>query len=123
RLVGNQVAIGPEGEQRFLTASGCLSLAGMRWANDWDRPPSQRTDYDLFMWESPTGAPTSGQIVARSELRQTAGAPPLEIIGANRCPTAGNTLYLEIRWLGGDITGDVIEILDYSGGFTEHTRA
>jgi hypothetical protein len=123
RLVAGNVAFGPDGDDRFLEAKGCLSLAGMRWANDWDRPAWERTDYDLYVWESPTGDPASGSIVARSELRQTAGAAPLEYISGSRCPDAGRTLYLEVRWVRGDIAGDVIEILDYENGFAEHTGA
>lgn len=121
RLASRNVAFGPSGDDRFLEARGCLSLAGMRWANDWDRPPGERTDYDLYLWESPTGDPAAGSIVARSELRQTSGAAPLEHLGDSRCPTSGTTLYLEIRWVGGDIGGDIIEILDYANGFAEHT--
>ena len=123
RLVGGNVAFGPDGDDRFLEAKGCLSLAGMRWANDWDLPAWQRTDYNLYVWESPTGAPASGAIVARSERPQTAGASPIEYIDGNTCPSTGRTLYLEVRWVRGDITGDVIEILDYENGFAEHTSA
>jgi hypothetical protein len=28
-----------------------------------------------------------------------------------------------VQWLGGDVTGDVLEILDYGNGFTRHTQA
>lgn len=123
RLADGNVVFGAAGEETFLEATGCLSLAGMRWANDWDRPPGERTDYNLYLWESPTGAPATGSIIARSEFRQAVGAPPIELLSGNRCPAAGHTLYLEVRWRGGDITGDVLEILDHGNGFTQHTQA
>lgn len=123
RLTGSNVAFGAAGTDRFLRATGCVALAGVRWANDWDRPPNRRTDYDLYVWESPTGDPAAGTVVARSELRQTAGAPPIEYAGGNRCPAEGRSLYLELRWRGGDVAGDVIEILDYGNGFAAHTQA
>jgi hypothetical protein len=123
RLVGNRVAFGPSGTETYLPLRGCIALGGMRWANDWDRPPAERTDYDLYVWESPTGSPASGDVVGISQRRQTTGASPIEVVPGTYCPTSGRTLYLEVRWLGGDVTGDVLEILDYGNGFGAFTQA
>lgn len=122
RLFGDRVAFGPSGSDTYLNMNRCVALGGLRWANDWDVPAAARTDYDLIVWESPTGAPGSGQIVGRSERRQSAGAPPIEVIEGGYCPPAGRSLYLEVVWRGGDVTGDVLEILDYGDGFAAHTQ-
>lgn len=122
RLVGDRVAFGPSGGETFLPLRGCISLGGMRWANDWDLPAPERTDYDLYVWDSPTGTPSAGSIVSTSQRRQRAGATPIELVTGTYCPPSGRTLYLEVRWLGGDVTGDVLEILDYGNGFARHTQ-
>mgnify|MGYP003114735607 CR=1 FL=1 len=121
RLVGDRVAFGPVGTDTFLRFTGCVSLGGIRWANDWDVPPAERTDYDAYLWESPTGSPASGSIVDSSRNRQQFGDPPIENFRSSRCPSPGNSLYLELRWGGGSIDGDVLEILDYGAGIAAYT--
>ena len=125
RLSGDRVAFGPAGSDTFLEFNGCASLGGVRWANDWDKPASQRTDYDVFLWDSPLGNPEAGTIVASSTERQRSGAAPIENIGEQYCPSAptnGRSLYLEVQWHGGDVTGDVLEILDYGAGMASFTQ-
>jgi hypothetical protein len=126
RLAGDRVAFGPSGSTTFLAFNGCVGLGGVRWANDWDKPPNERTDYDVYLWDSPLGSPAAGTIVASSTQRQRNGAPPIENFDANYCPSgpsAVRALYLEIRWRGGDIAGDVIEILDYGSGMSAFTQS
>lgn len=123
RLIGDRVAFGPAGTETFLPFTGCISLGGIRWAGDWDVAPADRTDYDAYLWESPTGNPTSGSIVDWSRNRQHLGAPPIENFRSSRCPSPGTTLYLEVRWGGGAIDGDVLEILDYGAGIAAFTSA
>ncbi len=123
RLIGNRVAFGADGTDTFLKLRRCVALGGMRWANDWDKAAADRTDYDLYLWESPTGDPAAGTVVDSSLRDQRGGARPIELLPDNACPKAGSSLYLEVRWVGGDIDGDVLEILDYGGGFTTHTQA
>jgi hypothetical protein len=125
RLVGDRVAFGPTGSETFLKANGCLSLGGVRWANDWDKPASQRTDYDVFVWDAPLNDPEAGSVVASSTERQRSGAAPIENIAEQYCPsgpTSVRSLYLEVHWRGGDPTGDVLEILDYGAGMAAHTQ-
>jgi hypothetical protein len=123
RLSGNRVAFGPDGTGTYLPMRGCVDLGGVRWADDWDLPPNERTDYDVFLWESPTDRPGTGAVVASSQLRQQAGAPPLELINDEYCPASGTTMYLEVRWLGGDTTNDTLEITDYGSGISSYTQA
>ena len=123
RLIGDRVAFGPAGDETFLRFTGCITLGGIRWANDWDAPAATRTDYDAYLWESPIGEPASGSIVDSSLNAQRLGDPPLENFTTGRCPSPGMSLYLELRWGGGDIDGDVIEILDYGSGIADHTSA
>ncbi len=125
RLAGDRVAFGPSGSETFLKFNGCVSLGGVRWANDWDKPASQRTDYDVYIWDSPLNDPGAGTIVASSTERQRSGAAPIENIGEQYCPSAPTTvrsLFLEVRWRGGDIAGDVLEILDYGSGMASYTQ-
>ena len=123
RLSGDQVAFGPSGDTRFLPFVGCVSLGGVRWANDWDTPAPQRTDYDVYLWDSPMGSPESGSIVDRSERSQRSGADPIELLTESRCPSPGSKLYLEVRWRSGETSGDVLEILDYGAGIAQFTQA
>ena len=123
RLAGDRVAFGPSGSETYLRFTGCVALGGVRWANDWDTPAALRTDYDVYLLEAPTGDPSSGTIVARSEQRQRLGATPIETIGGSFCPGSGSSLYLEVRWRGGDVAGDVLEILDYGSGIAGFTSA
>ena len=123
RLVGDRIAFGPSGSDPYLPFSGCVALGGVRWANDWDTPAGDRTDYDIYLWESPTGDPDAGSPVASSTRDQRNGADPIELLNDTYCPGPGMTLYLEARWLGGDISGDVLEVLDYGAGIAVHTQA
>lgn len=123
RLIGDRVAFGPAGTETFLPFTGCVSLGGIRWAGDWDVSPADRTDYDAYLWESPPGRPAAGSIVDWSRNRQHLGAAPIETFHNSRCPSPGTTLYLELRWGGGAIDGDVLEILDYGAGIAAFTSA
>ncbi|HWL42749.1 MAG TPA: S8 family serine peptidase [Ilumatobacter sp.] len=109
------------GGTRYLEFNGAAQLAGVRWANDWDVPAAERSDYDVYLYRAPAGRPAEGVEVARSALRQTAGAVPLETIAGNYSPAAGERLYLAVEYRGGDTRGDVLEILDYGDGFTSGT--
>jgi hypothetical protein len=123
RLIGDRVAFGPTGTDTWLRFTGCIAPGGIRWANDWDLPPAQRTDYDAFIHEAPIGNPEAGRIVAASTARQTAGAPPIENFMGNSCPRAGQSFYLQVRRVAGDPRGDILEILDYGDGMVDHTQA
>jgi hypothetical protein len=79
----------------------------------------------VVLWDSPNGNPTAGLIRATASADQTAGAPPIENFELAFCPSgppSDRSLYLEIKWRSGDITGDVIEILDYASGFANYTQ-
>ena len=123
RLNGSYVAFGPSGTDTYLDFRGCVQLGGIRWAADWDLPAAQRTDYDALLIEAPTGSPAAGTVVATSTADQRAGAAPIELFESGYCPDPGNRLYLRLRWLGGDISNDVIEVTDYGSGFAEYAQA
>lgn len=123
RLVGDLVAFGPVGTDTWLPFTGCIAPGGVRWANDWDLPPEQRTDYDAFIHEAPIGNPAAGRLIASSTARQTAGAPPIETFLGTRCPRAGQAFYLQVRRVSGNPAGDVLEVLDYGDGIAVHTQA
>jgi hypothetical protein len=123
RLIGDAVAFGPVGTETWLPFNGCISPGGVRWANDWDLPPWERTDYDVVLREAPIDNPAAGVEVARSSARQREGAPPLELVLGASCPQPGNAYYMGIQRIVGDPTGDVIEILDYDGGMAAWTQA
>lgn len=121
RMSGSRVAFGPSGNDTFLQFRGCVQLAGVRWATDWDKPPSARSNYDAYLWDSPLSDPAGGTIVDSSVLDQAAGASPLEHLGESRCPTPGKSLFLEVRHVSGD-TNDVLEVTDYGAGFAEYAQ-
>ena len=63
-LSGDRVGVRRRpGPTRSSSSTAVSSLGGVRWANDWDKPASQRTDYDVFIWDSPLGNPAAGTIV------------------------------------------------------------
>ena len=124
RMVGNRVAFGPSGNDTFLEFSGCVQIAGVRWANDWDLPAAATNELRTgILWNSPTGNPTGGSIVDSSSLNQRAGARPIEHLGAKECPTAGNSLFLDVRLTAGSPAGDVLEVADYGTGLAEYAQA
>lgn len=126
RLVGNRVAFGPAGSITYLPFNGCAALNGVRWASDWDLPAAQRTDYDLYLWDAPRGNPTdpSRRQVASSTGDQRAGAVPIEFFPNDYCPSSSlRALYLEVRWVAGDTSNDVIEILDADQGLGAFSQA
>jgi len=111
------------GGSRYLPFSGKVSLGGVRWANDWDAGLLSRTDYDIVLLRAPKGRPELGLPIAVSAAKQTLGAPPIELIAGTFTPGPGEQLYLTVKWLLGDITGDVIEVLDYGDGMATGTQA
>jgi hypothetical protein len=123
RLIGDAVAFGPVGTDTWLRFNGCVSPGGVRWANDWDVPAAERTDYDLIVREAPIGNPEAGVEVARSSARQREGAPPLELVLGSACPQFGHAYYLRIERIAGDPAGDVLEILDYDDGMAAYVQA
>ncbi|NNE10963.1 MAG: S8 family serine peptidase, partial [Ilumatobacter sp.] len=123
RIDGDLVAFGPSGTDTFLDLAGCIAIGGVRWADDWDLPAAQRTDYDVTLWESPTGDPAAGTVIERAQRRQRFGASPLESISTSRCPAPGFSFYLQVELVAGRADGDVLEILDYSSGIAEYTSA
>jgi hypothetical protein len=123
RLVGGAVAFGPSGTETWLRFNGCASPGGVRWANDWDVPAPQRSDYDLVVRQAPTGNPEAGFELLRSTARQSQGAPPLELVVGSLCPPPGQSFYLRIEHVSGDPTDDVIEILDYRDGMSAFVQS
>ena len=123
RLIGSSVAFGAAGSDTWLRFNGCIAPGGVRWANDWDAPPGQRTDYDVFLYHSPIGNPSTDDLLESALADQGAGAPPLEIIQGSACPAPGRAFYLRIEHISGDPTGDVIEILDYGDGMEKFVQA
>ena len=122
RLIGTSVAFGAAGSDTWLRFKGCIAPGGVRWANDWDTPPAQRTNYDVFLYHSPNGSPSTNDLVDSGTADQTSGAPPLEIIQGAACPAPGNAFFMRIEHIAGDPSGDVIEILDYGEGMVQHVR-
>ena len=105
RLIGTSVAFGAAGTDTWLRFKGCIAPGGVRWANDWDTPPAQRTNYDVFLYHSPNGSPSTNDLVDSGTADQTSGAPPLDLIQGAACPrlAPGNTfLYMRIEHIAGD---------------------
>jgi hypothetical protein len=98
------------GNDETLEVSGCIGLYGLRWSNDWYKPTSSRTDYDL---EVTYHFSSGNTMVINADDDQQAGAPPLEADGLG-CPP-GNVDYVSMRiklYAGGSGTaGDVLEMM------------
>ncbi|MGH9135022.1 MAG: S8 family serine peptidase [Ilumatobacteraceae bacterium] len=123
RLLGSSVAFGAAGGDTWLRFNGCVAPGGVRWANDWDLPPAQRTDYDVFLYHSPIGNPSTNDVVASALGDQVGGAPPIEILEGSSCPAPGSAFYMRVEHVAGDPTGDVLEILDYADGIEQHVQS
>ena len=123
RLIGTSVAFGAVGSDTWLRFNNCIAPGGVRWANDWDVPSAQRTDYDVFIYHSPIGSPSTNDLIQSGIADQAGGAPPLEIIEGSSCPSPGYSFYMRIEHISGDPTGDLIEILDYGDGMEKYVQA
>ena len=54
-----------------------MQINGFRWS-DWGTPASDRTNYDVFVYDKIVGGVLTG-LLASSTANQQAGAPPIEI--------------------------------------------
>ncbi len=93
--------------------TGCFELDGIRWANDWYLPPSQRTDYRVEVYQPTSAAaagglhdnpaqlvpvdldPTSPGVQHIADANQRGGAEPLEMADSFWCTSTGVS-YLRI---------------------------
>ena len=124
RLIGTSVAFGAAGSDTWLRFNGCIAPGGVRWANDWDTPPGQRTDYDVFLYHSPIGNPSTERPrrlgdrrpggPARRRSRSSRAAPARRPATRSTC---GSSTSRAIP------SGDVIEILDYGDGMAKFVQA
>lgn len=105
----------------YMDIHGC-TVAGLRWANDWDLPTNQRSDYDLEVWSVGLGSPQFHGSWSSQE-DQTAGALPIEQVTYS-CPPSGRTLALRVKYIGGgSASNDTLEIIDYATGLERHQAA
>jgi Subtilase family len=81
---------------RISPQSGGVAFDGIRWANDWNLPPSEVTDYSIEVWQ---GANESSATQALTlDDPQDAGAPPLEAVDASfNVSGLGQALFLRIH--------------------------
>ena len=76
--------------------SGGVAFDGIRWANDWNLPPGEVTDYSVEVWQGVNEA--SATQMAVLDDPQIAGAPPLEAVDQFfNVGGAGQALFLRIR--------------------------
>jgi len=76
--------------------SGGVAFDGIRWANDWNLPPDQITDYSVEVWQGVNE--TSATPVLLLDDPQISGAPPLEAVDRFFNVTgAGQALFLRIH--------------------------
>jgi len=81
---------------RIDPQGGGVALDGIRWANDWNLPPNQVTDYSIEIWTGTSENTATFQLVL--DAPQTGGAPPLEAVDANfNVGGPGQALFLRIR--------------------------
>jgi hypothetical protein len=81
---------------RIDPQGGGVSLDGIRWANDWNLPPNQVTDYSVEIWSGVAENTATFQLVL--DAPQIGGAPPLEAVDANfTVGGPGQALFLRIR--------------------------
>ena len=126
RLVGDRVAFGQGGDDTFLkfVQSACRS-AGCDGPTTGTSPPASAPTTTSSSGTHRSAIRRRARSSASSTERQRSGAAPIENIGERYCPSAPTTvrsLYLEVRWRGGDVTGDVLEILDYGDGMASFTQ-
>jgi len=83
----------------------CAFISGLRW-NDW---ATNRTDYDLYVYEDTSGAAS----IASSVLDQQAGADPLETFKDGGGCTGTDDDYIAIKLFaaGNGTAGDILEFM------------
>jgi hypothetical protein len=82
---------------RIDPQNGGVAFDGIRWANDWQLPAAQVTDYSVEIWQgsSEASATFTGIVLNAS---QNGGAPPLEAVDESfNVGGAGQALFLRIH--------------------------
>jgi hypothetical protein len=81
---------------RIDPRNGGVAFDGIRWANDWNLPPGQVTDYSVEVWQGTTeaSATPTGVILDESQIN---GASPLEAVDELFSVSAGQALFLRIH--------------------------
>jgi hypothetical protein len=92
--VDTMLRIDPESIDR-QTGRGVVAFDGIRWANDWNLPANQKTDYSIEVWHGASEASASPMLVFND--LQANGAPPLEGVDQFITVSAGEALFLRIH--------------------------
>ena len=101
---------------RIDPQGGGVALDGIRWANDWNLPPNQVTDYAVEVWSGVSEATATFQLTI--DASQTGGAPPLEAVDAAfNVGGAGQALFLRIRAMAhySPAAPDIVEVATFFG--------
>ncbi len=80
---------------RIDPSQGGVAFDGIRWANDWNLPPSSVTDYSVEIWEGTSESSRTLQLTLDDS--QIGGAPPLEAVDFAFGVAAGQALFLRIH--------------------------
>ncbi len=120
------------GVDTYLRISGdCIIFDGIRW-DDWNKPASQRTDYEIEAWapiSNPDTAhgeqfnPSDLTFLGTSDNSQAGGAPPLELVDDAVCPVpntfgfASGIIYIRIHRKANTFVGDQPDTLEVALGF------
>jgi hypothetical protein len=101
---------------RIDPQSGGVAFDGIRWANDWNLPASQVTDYSVEIWEGATEGSATKMVVLDNP--QYAGAPPLEAVDeVFNVGGSGQALFLRIH-AGANYSAsspDTVEVATFFG--------
>jgi hypothetical protein len=101
---------------RIDPQNGGVAFDGIRWANDWNLPPNQVTDYSVEIWQGTNESSATKMLVLDDP--QHAGAPPLEAVDeVFNVGGSGQALFLRIR-AGANYSAsapDTIEIATFFG--------
>lgn len=74
---------------------GLVAFDGIRWANDWNLPANEKTDYSVEVWQGVSEASASPMLVFNDP--QGGGAPPLEGVDQFITVDPGQALFLRIH--------------------------
>lgn len=104
----------------FPNFFGCVLLDGIRWSTDWYRPPGQRSNYLVEVWEVVNG--TLRQTTSLPYFPDATTTPPTPLRGANNgwCPSPGNNTnvtYLRIRLSPSTLVGNPFDTIEIATAF------
>jgi hypothetical protein len=100
---------------RIDPQNGGVAFDGVRWANDWNLPANEKTDYSVEIWRGFNESSASPVLLLNDP--QSGGAPPLEAVDQFFNVGGGQALFIRIHAEAhySPAAPDIIEVATFFG--------